>query len=206
MSLEGTTHEPGRREEILAVALRLFVRDGYAATGIRAIAAEVGIREASIYYHFRSKDEIFGALIEQASLGHLRIQEVPAETDLRGALLFIGRGFLDAMAISAVRDMVHLMLFEAAHQPDLAERYLRDVHDGAVTRVTAVIEARIGSDTVVSAASLARIFSGALVSYVLHEERLAGVAGRDLADGVDPRRYDYLADIVELIVRGVSAD
>lgn len=204
MSGDGKAQEPGRRDEILAAALRLFVRDGYAATGIRAIAAEVGIREASIYYHFRSKDEIFGAIIDHASMGHLRIREVTPDMDLRDALLFIGRGFLDAMAVSAARDMVHLMLFEAAHQPVLAERYLSDVHEGAVAQVTEVIEARIPPDVPVSPASLARIFSGALVAYVLHEERLAGVAGRELPGGVNPGRYDYLSDVVELIVRGIG--
>lgn len=206
MSGDGTTPESGRRQEILDVALRLFVRDGYAATGIRAIAAEVGIREASIYHHFHSKDEIFGALIERASMGHMRIQEVPADAGLREALLFIGHGFLDAMAVPSARDLVHLMLFEAAHQPELAEQYLSEVHERAVTSVAEVIDARMPPDSPLSAEVLARIFSGALVSHVLHEERLAGVAGRELPGGVDPLRYDYLMDLVALIVRGVSDD
>lgn len=47
------------REEILDAAAGLFVDRGFEGTSTREIAEAVGIRQASVYYHFPSgKDEI----------------------------------------------------------------------------------------------------------------------------------------------------
>lgn len=46
------------REKILETALELFARQGCDAVSIRDICAMVGIRESSIYYHFKNKRAI----------------------------------------------------------------------------------------------------------------------------------------------------
>lgn len=51
-----------RREEIVRAAARTFARDGYAAVGMRDVAEAVGIRGASLYHHFGSKEEILYAI------------------------------------------------------------------------------------------------------------------------------------------------
>ncbi|MFN8075829.1 MAG: TetR/AcrR family transcriptional regulator [Kineosporiaceae bacterium] len=51
------------REEILDAAAELFSMHGYAATSTRAIAAAVGIKQASLYYHFPSKEQILSELL-----------------------------------------------------------------------------------------------------------------------------------------------
>ena len=52
------------RRQILEVAARLFRREGYAATTLRAIAAECGMKAGSLYYHFASKDELMLEVLE----------------------------------------------------------------------------------------------------------------------------------------------
>lgn len=54
------------REEILGASAHLFVGQGFARTSTREIADLVGIRQASLYYHFPSgKDEILGELLDR---------------------------------------------------------------------------------------------------------------------------------------------
>jgi AcrR family transcriptional regulator len=53
------------REEILDAAAELFTSRGYAATSTRMIADAVGVRQASLYYHFASKEELLEELLEQ---------------------------------------------------------------------------------------------------------------------------------------------
>lgn len=52
------------REKIFFVAIELFATKGFAAVSIRDIAEAVGIKPASIYNHFDSKEAILNALIE----------------------------------------------------------------------------------------------------------------------------------------------
>jgi AcrR family transcriptional regulator len=62
-----------RRREILEVAKRLFVEEGYDATTIRRIATQVGISSTALYVYFEDKDailkeisnETFAGLIEE---------------------------------------------------------------------------------------------------------------------------------------------
>lgn len=52
--------------QILDVSLGLFADSGYAAASMRAIARAVGIDPASLYHHFRSKEDILWSLTADA--------------------------------------------------------------------------------------------------------------------------------------------
>jgi AcrR family transcriptional regulator len=53
------------RDEILDAAGELFTTTGYTGTSTRTIAEAVGIRQASLYHYFRTKDDILCALLSQ---------------------------------------------------------------------------------------------------------------------------------------------
>lgn len=53
---------PGQRR-VLDAAASLFVEQGYTATTLRQIAADLGIKAGSIYHHFASKEELFIAVL-----------------------------------------------------------------------------------------------------------------------------------------------
>jgi len=55
------------RERILKAAGRLFETRGYYEVGIGEIAAEAGMGRASVYYHFRDKEEIARALFDSVA-------------------------------------------------------------------------------------------------------------------------------------------
>lgn len=54
-----------RRNEILDVAERLFCTNGYDNTSTNDILAEIGIARGTLYYHFRSKEDILDAMIDR---------------------------------------------------------------------------------------------------------------------------------------------
>jgi len=54
----------GTREKIINTAIILFSDRGYSKTSVRDIAKEVGIKPASLYSHFTSKEEILHTLYE----------------------------------------------------------------------------------------------------------------------------------------------
>ena len=53
------------KEQILDVALDLFSIRGYEATSISQIADAVGLRKASLYSHFASKQDILDTLVDE---------------------------------------------------------------------------------------------------------------------------------------------
>jgi AcrR family transcriptional regulator len=55
--------EPTTRDLIIRAAIELFGKHGYEATATRDIAFSVGIKAASIYNYFRSKEELFAAAV-----------------------------------------------------------------------------------------------------------------------------------------------
>lgn len=52
------------KQEILDASLNLFSTQGYEATSMSQIAEAVGIRKASLYSHFASKQEILDSLLK----------------------------------------------------------------------------------------------------------------------------------------------
>lgn len=54
------------RQRILDVAVDLFVENGYTETGLKDITRATNLTTGAFYYHFRSKEELADAIIEQA--------------------------------------------------------------------------------------------------------------------------------------------
>lgn len=53
-----------RRDQIRALALRLFRERGYDRTALREIAAELGLSKSGLYHHFPSKDSLLASLVD----------------------------------------------------------------------------------------------------------------------------------------------
>lgn len=60
----GRTSGQETKGKILKVTERLFSEKGVDATSVDLIANEAGVNKASIYYHFKSKDALIGALFD----------------------------------------------------------------------------------------------------------------------------------------------
>jgi AcrR family transcriptional regulator len=54
-----------RRQEIIRAAMDVFSRSGFSGSTTRKIAERAGISEAMIYSHFKDKEELYSAIIDQ---------------------------------------------------------------------------------------------------------------------------------------------
>lgn len=52
------------REQLIAVATRLFAEHGYEGTSIEAVLRDSGVSRGALYHHFRSKDALFEMVLE----------------------------------------------------------------------------------------------------------------------------------------------
>jgi AcrR family transcriptional regulator len=62
---EDERDDGNRRQALLTAAAKLFRRQGFDATSTRDIAAAVGMHSGSPFYHFKSKDALLFAVMEE---------------------------------------------------------------------------------------------------------------------------------------------
>ncbi|MCB1390761.1 MAG: TetR family transcriptional regulator [Rhodobacteraceae bacterium] len=100
------------RDRLLAAAASLFRRQGYAATTVREIGAEVGLLSGSLFHHVRSKEDMLFAVMERvvaAMLDDLR-RATDAAPDLQArlrALIAVELRYLHGPAADATAVLFH---------------------------------------------------------------------------------------------------
>ncbi|MFD0366973.1 TetR/AcrR family transcriptional regulator [Streptomyces sp. NPDC059071] len=62
-------HLDARRRQILDGAARCFARNGFHATSMQDVLAEVGLSAGAVYRYFRGKDELITAIADEAFAG-----------------------------------------------------------------------------------------------------------------------------------------
>lgn len=54
------------REQILEVAVQVFIEQGYDATSVAALAVRLGLSKSALYHHFASKEQLLEVALEEA--------------------------------------------------------------------------------------------------------------------------------------------
>lgn len=87
------------RVDILIVASHLFYQYGYHGTTMREIARALGLREASLYTHIKSKEEILWEIIRRVSnLFLARARAVPQHCSPEEQMRLLVRGHFAVIA------------------------------------------------------------------------------------------------------------
>ena len=92
------TPAPGARR-IESAARRLFAARGYTGTSMAEIAAAAGVSKATVFHHYRSKRELYEALLGDAFAG-FREQVIPlldSSHDLQGSLREFAAAHIDRL-------------------------------------------------------------------------------------------------------------
>jgi AcrR family transcriptional regulator len=110
-----------RREEILDEATKLFAERGYEGTSMADLAECVGLRKASLFHHFTSKEVLYAAVLERLVV---RVgQTVAAGTMAPGSF---------EERLDSIADAITAVLCE---QPFAARLVIREVMDwGPIAR------------------------------------------------------------------------
>ena len=116
-----------RRGRIVWAAKRVILEKGLDAASMDDVAAHAGTTKPTVYAHFKSKDELFAAVVELIRgllLGELRGPEVYAAEPVEAVALFCGR-YLELISWRDPIAFQRIALAAAARSPALA----RLVHD-----------------------------------------------------------------------------
>jgi AcrR family transcriptional regulator len=174
---------PDTRGDILEVARRRFLADGYRAVSLRSIAAEAGVDVALISYFFGSKRGLFGAV-----LGLMANPPELLAAALPGDLATLPERVLRTV-VSTWDDPergAHLRVMGAAllQEPELT-RLFREVLEREI--VGRVADHLGGADAPYRAAAFSAQVAGVIFSrYLLQLEPIASMSGDELVRCLAP--------------------
>lgn len=184
-AVSDTAPETSPRDQILTAAAALFVEQGFGSTSTRAIADAVGMRQASLYYHFAGKDEILAELLETSvrpsvEFGALVLGLVPDEVPAATALYALA--LLDVATLSEARHNIGTLYLlpevqDARYDVFRAERAELQAAYG---RLAALAREAAGSD---AAETLAEELQGAVLIQLV--EVVIQLRRRGAADMID---------------------
>lgn len=128
-----------RRNEILDAADELFGQKGFDGTSTNDILEKVGIARGTLYYHFKSKEDIMDALIERHSVRLLgAAQEIGADKSIPLNERIIGV----VMALNISGESSSKEIMEHIHKPQNAlmhQKIQKVIINGVPPILTAII-------------------------------------------------------------------
>lgn len=169
---------PDRRRQILAVAAKLFARQGFRGTTTRQIAERAGVNEAILFRHFPRKEDLYWAILDykcRSARGRERLEaELRAPGDETEVFAAIAEGILRRNTED--NTLSRLLLFSALENHRLSHRFFR-THVARYYEALALhIRQRIRAGTFrrVDPLLAARGFLGMVVYHFLIQELFGG--------------------------------
>lgn len=132
MKVQNQTQKP-TKERIFDVSLDLFSQKGYDGVSIREIAREVGIRESSIYNHYKNKEAILDAIIDyfKSELNQSGLpEEEGADLMEAGPEVYFDVGakiFMDRINTPQMEKVWRLVSIETYHNEKIREFFKKEL-------------------------------------------------------------------------------
>ncbi|MFG2563573.1 TetR family transcriptional regulator [Streptomyces sp. NPDC048496] len=180
---------PDTRSQILAVARRRFLADGYQAVTMRQIAADAGVDLALVSYYFGSKKGLFGAAVT--------VSVNPTDVIARAV-----DGDLATLPQRALRDLLALwddpdtgaplkaMFGSISQDPALATLVRQMLERELISRLTARLG---GVDSERRAAAFCTQIAGVVVTrYILRLEPVASMPSDEIVRTFSPALHAAL--------------
>ena len=150
-----------RRQELIRAAAHLFRQQGFAATSTRDIAAAVGMRSGSPFYHFENKEALLAAVMLEGMQGALQRQNaalagLPPNADVRERLRVLVRNHFDVL-LGPDSDFIPVMLYEWRSLSAEQRQTITQIKDEYEAAWTPVLQALHDSGQLQAPVALARL-------------------------------------------------
>ena len=141
-----------RRDHILSVAAMAFADEGYGATSMSTLAARLGGSKSTLYKYFKSKGQLFEAVVRQRCdlmLETLRDMLGSGCNDLQLLLFEFGVRYLSIIYEPGALDLHRMIHSEGARFPELADMFCRSGTSVIIEELHGTLEQFIGSGVIV---------------------------------------------------------
>lgn len=135
------------KDYILEVALNLFSQRGYSSVSIRDICGKVGIKESSLYYHFKNKKEIFDDLCKYFTdvtyniSQNFNVKMSEATTVTEEEFLSVCQSYMnDYLMDEKINKFIRMLIIEQGTNTQAAALYHKVLFDKALAGQQAIFE------------------------------------------------------------------
>ena len=194
-----------RRNEILDVAERLFCEKGFDNASTNDILTEIGIARGTLYYHFKSKEDILDAMIERLTNQMVEKASVIA---LDESIPVLERLTGTMLSLNVDNELGH-MVMEQVHRPQNALMHQKLEHmllgrvNRLITRITedGIRQGIMHTDYPAEAVEMLMTYSYTafdslnqyseeeqrkVMAFVYHAERILGMKAGALKEAMRP--------------------
>ncbi len=197
-----------KRDQILAGARRVFLRDGFAAAGTDAIAAEAKVSKRTLYVYYPSKEELFAGVMRDLTIENPQTRALESmeemspgsEEELRRDLLELARKIVATMMQPDYLALLRTTIADTHRFPQLGGLFRATVPERAMRSFAVFIEKSrergvVGLD--VDGDTAARMFVGPLLTYAVLDGLFAEGPPRSPAQ-------EKIEKIVELYMKTIT--
>ncbi|WP_187774750.1 TetR/AcrR family transcriptional regulator [Billgrantia pellis] len=194
---------PVRRQYILDAALDEFSIAGFEGATVERIASRAGITKAGLYAHFKSKEELFEALLDTVMLSPMTDESwvLDHESTLASAV----DSFLELLysAIDSPRSIaiMRLLIVESGRSPHRVQQWYQNSYRPYMEKRQRLMEAYLRQNTHLSSVTsghMALAFSPAVLALLWQMV----IGGESAAFEIDAIRSSHR----ELLLRLLSTD
>lgn len=191
-----------RRAAIVRSAIRLFAEKGFRGTTTRELASAVGVTEPVLYQHFRTKRDLYAAIIEakasEASEHAAELQQLADRGDDEAFLRTVGDLILRRYETDP--EISRLLLFSCLERHELAELFFEGLFQNFHKLVTGYLRRRIaaGAFRKTTPEAAARGLIGMISYHGLVELLFPGRFGK-------PNRRRTVDEMVAIFLSGIRA-
>jgi AcrR family transcriptional regulator len=192
-----------RKKQLIDISMKLFAEQGFDGTSTREIAEAAGVTEAIIFRHFRTKEDLYWAVLAdrvERRGRNRRIRELlESGEDFRDVLLAIAETLLDRTADDTA--VTRLLFYSALRNRELADRFFETYAHDKFELLAEFLRKGIedGRFRDVDPLVAARSFLGMIIYHYLVQELFGG----DRHHTIHARQVAQ--EVTDLFLEGVTA-
>lgn len=157
-----------RPADIVQAALAVFSEKGFAGARMDEIAARAGVSKGALYLYFKTKEEIFGAVVREAVLPHMA-NVIDFASSYSGPIVpllhMLGERLGAVLVTSPAGRVAKMVIGESGNFPELARIWHDAIIANGLGALTKVIEGAQARGEV--RAGDARTFAVSIISPLL---------------------------------------
>lgn len=190
-----------RREEIAAVAERVFLERGLSNTTMKMVAAEAGASTETLYRHFGGKDDLFMEIVSSRTQEFRRRIDMDLESagPLPDVLKALGMNLYEAMTRPEMSALARIVVAEVPRNPALGEAFYAMAPGRTLQKLISYLQdakargAFTGDDPVLAANMFIGLIMGKVIAVRLFIPHLDTSSHADRADHVGEAIRFFLA-------------